>query len=89
MMTMTWAADDSQGERFETARGFYVTCYRARKRPGATIKGFQKAFRRIPMRQLGALAEGVRQELRNRYASRLTVEGFEPMGCDGSRLECP
>src|ERR687889_1690234 len=35
MMAMTWAAGDSQSERFETARGFYVTCYQARKRPGA------------------------------------------------------
>src|SRR4051794_25738035 len=31
---MTWAAGDSQAERFERARGFYVASYEARKRPG-------------------------------------------------------
>jgi hypothetical protein len=89
MMAMTWTAGDSQAERFETARGFYVTCSHARKRPGATIQGFQKALSRIPIRQFQALAAGVRQEIRTRYAQRLLVEGFEPMGCDGSRIECP
>ena len=41
MMAMTWAAGDSQPERFETARGFYVACFRARRRPGKSIQGFQ------------------------------------------------
>jgi hypothetical protein len=36
-MAMTWAAGDSQAERFETARGFYVASYAARKRPGKTL----------------------------------------------------
>jgi hypothetical protein len=89
MIAMTWTAGDSQPERFETARGFYVACYTARKRPGKTLEGFQKALHRIPMRQFRALAAGVRQEIRNRYAARLLVDGFEPMGCDGSRIECP
>jgi hypothetical protein len=89
MIAMTWTAGDSQGERFETARGFYVASYAARKRPGKTLEGFQKALRRVPMRQFRALAAGVRQEIRHRYAARLLVDGFEPMGCDGSRIECP
>jgi hypothetical protein len=89
MIAMTWTAGDSQGERFETARGFYVACYAARKRPGKTLEGFQKALRRVPMRQFRALAAGVRQEIRTRFAGRLLVDGFEPMGCDGSRIECP
>jgi len=41
------------------------------------------------MRQFRALAAGVRQEIRSRFAGRLLVDGFEPMGCDGSRIECP
>ena len=52
---MTWAAGDSQPEKFETARGFYVASYRARKRPGRTIQGFQKALARLPLRPLRAL----------------------------------
>jgi hypothetical protein len=89
MMAMTWAAGDSQSERFETARGFYVACHTGRKRPGKTIEGFHKALARIPMRRLRALAAGVRHQIRARMGSRLLVDGFEPMGCDGSRIECP
>jgi hypothetical protein len=89
MIAMTWSAGDSQPERFETARGFYVACRAARKRPGKTLEGFQKALARVPMRPLRALAAGVRREIRTRFAGRLLVDGFEPMGCDGSRIECP
>jgi hypothetical protein len=89
MMAMTWTAGDSQPERFEVARGFYIACYQARKRPGKTLEGFQKALSRVPMRQFRALAAGVRQQIRDRYGARLLVDGFEPMGCDGSRIECP
>jgi hypothetical protein len=89
LLAMTWAAGDSQPEKFETARGFYVASYRARKRPGTTIQGFQKALSRLPMRPLRALAAGVRDGIRRHYAQRLLIDGFEPMGCDGSRIECP
>ena len=33
LLAMTWAAGDSQPERFVMARGFYVASYRARRRP--------------------------------------------------------
>jgi hypothetical protein len=89
MIAMTWAAGDSQPEKFAKARGFYVACYDARKRPGKTLAGFQKALRRVPMRQLRALAAGVRQGIHARLGARRLVDGFEPMGCDGSRIECP
>jgi hypothetical protein len=86
---MTWAAGDSQAERFEIARGFYVASYQARRRPGKTLQGFQKALSRIPVRQFRVLADGVRHQIRVRFAERLMIDGFEPFGCDGSRLECP
>jgi hypothetical protein len=89
VLAMTWAAGDSQAEKFQTARGFYVASYEARKRPGKTVQGFQKALSRVPMRQFTALAAGVRDQIRLRSAQRLLVDGFEPMGCDGSRIECP
>jgi hypothetical protein len=31
----------------------------------------------------------VRREIRRRFADLLLVDGFEPVGCDGSRAECP
>ena len=89
MLALTWAAGDSQEEKFETARGYYVASHEARKRPGKILQGFQKALSRVPMRQLKALAAGVRRQIRLRFAERLLVDGFEPMGCDGSRIECP
>lgn len=88
-LAMTWASGDSQEERFETARGFYVAAYRARRRPGKTLQGFQKALSRLPMRQLRVFSAGVRDQIRRRFGERLLIDGFEPMGCDGSRLECP
>lgn len=89
LLAMTWTAGDSELERFEAARGFYVMSYEGRKRPGKTLAGFQKALARIPMRQLWALAQGVRDQIQLRYAERLVIDGFVPMGCDGSRVECP
>ena len=89
LLAMTWAAGDAESERFVAARGFYVMSYEARKRPGKTLAGFQKALTRLPVRQLWALAQGVRDEIRRRYAERLMIGGFVPMGCDGSRIECP
>ncbi len=89
LLGMTWAAGDSQGEQFEAARGFYVMSYEGRKRPGRTLVGFQKALARLSMRQLRALAEGVRNQIQARYAHRLWMDDFVPLGCDGSRIECP
>jgi hypothetical protein len=89
MMSMTWATGDSQPERFEKARAFYVACYQALRRPGKTLVGFQKALGRVPLRLLRALAAGVRQEIHARLGRRRLIDGFEPMGCDGSRIECP
>jgi hypothetical protein len=88
-LAMTWAAGDSQPEKFAAARGFYVLAYQTRKRPGKTIQGFQKALSRLPLRPLRALAAGVRDQIRRHYGPRLLIDGFEPMGCDGSRIECP
>lgn len=89
LLSMTWVAGDSQEERFESARGFYVMCYEARRRPGKTCQGFQKALARLPLRPLRALAAGVRQQILRYYGERLRIDGFIPMGCDGSRVECP
>jgi len=89
LLAMSWAAGEAESERFVAARGFYVMSYEARKRPGRTLAGFQRALARLPVRQLGALAQGVRDEIQRRYGERLMIGGFVPMGCDGSRIECP
>jgi hypothetical protein len=86
---MTWCCGDSLAERFETARAFCVACRPQRKRPGQTVEGFQKAVARLPTGVLRAFAAGLRRQITCIFADRLPVEGFIPLGCDGSRLECP
>jgi hypothetical protein len=89
LLVMTWCCGDSLPERFETARGFYVACYQRKRRPGKTIEGFQKALSRVPTPVLRTVANAVRSRLARVFAARFTVDGFVPLGCDGSRLACP
>ncbi len=87
LVLMTWSCGESQAERFEAAKAFCVVCRPKQKRPGSTIAGFQKALSRLPMPVLRAIVAGVR----GRIAALLPmlVDGWIPLGCDGSQLRCP
>lgn len=89
LLCMTWCAGESLPERFETARAFYVALHQRRRRPGKTFAGFEKALAVLPMPVLRAVAKAVRGRLARVFAGRFTVDGFIPLGCDGSRLACP
>jgi hypothetical protein len=91
LLTMTWWCGDSEGERFAGARAFYVACHQKQRRPGDTLQGFQMALARLPMRVLRALATALRQQFAQRFVDALRIGngGYVPLGCDGSRLECP
>jgi hypothetical protein len=91
LLTMTWCCGDSEGERFATARAFYVSCHQKRRRPGDSLQGFQMALARLPMRVLRALAAALRQQFAQRWVDALRIGkgGYVPLACDGSRLECP
>jgi hypothetical protein len=89
LLTMTWACGDSLPEKFETARGFYVLCREKKRRPGESFQGFQQALEKLPMTVLRTLANGIRRRLEKLLAKRLAVGGFIPLGCDGTRCECP
>jgi hypothetical protein len=89
LLCMTWCAGDSLPERFQTARAFYVALHQRRKRPGQTFAGFTQALERLPLPVLRALATAVRGRLAGVFAQRFWVDGFIPLGCDGSRLACP
>ena len=89
LLVMTWCTGDSQAERFETARAFYVATHQKRKRPGQAVQGFQKALARLPVACLRALAAGTRRRLGADLGDDLVTDGFVALGCDGSRLECP
>jgi hypothetical protein len=89
LLCMTWCTGDSLPERFETARAFYLALHQRRRRPGKTFAGFEKALAALPMPVLRAVASAVRGRLMRVFAARFTVDGFIPLGCDGSRLACP
>src|SRR5229473_585563 len=89
LLCATWACGDSWPERFETAKAFVAVSLPKRRRPGRTVHGFQKALARLPLPVLRAVAAGVRQRLRAALADGGHVDGFVPLGCDGTRLECP
>ncbi len=89
LLLMTWSHGDSQAERFECAKAYCQLCLRKRRNPGKTVQGFQKALARVPLVVLRTLATGVRGVLASRLAMHWYVEGFVPIGCDGSRVECP
>jgi hypothetical protein len=88
LLAMTWSLGDSAPERFEMARGLVAICRPKRRRAGRTHQGFQKALCRLPMRPLVTLAAAVRRRLDALLGESLVVDGFVPLGCDGSRLEC-
>jgi hypothetical protein len=89
LLLLTWSCGDSHAERFETARAFCAVCLPRRRRPGRTVQGFHKALAQVPLAALRAVAAGLRQRLAARLADRWVYDGFVPIGCDGSRLECP
>src|SRR6266545_3357009 len=89
LLLMTWSHGDSQAERFECAKAYCQVCLHKRRNPGKSVQGFQKALARLPMGVLRVLAAGMRGMLATRLADHWRVEGFVPIGCDGSRVECP
>jgi hypothetical protein len=89
LLLMTWTTGNSENERFETARAFYVACRQHAKRPGKSLQGFQQALAKLPLPVLYALLAGVRQALQHRFQRYWRHDGFLVLACDGSRLECP
>jgi hypothetical protein len=89
LLFTTWCCGDSHAERFEIAKAFCVVCLPRRRRPGKTVQGFQKGLARLPARALRVLAAGVRRTLVHRLGKRCYEGAFIPLGCDGSRVECP
>jgi len=85
-----WAASDNPEERFESARAFYVARIApSRRRPGETFEGFLLALTRLPCFVLRAVACALRVRLAQVFSPVWRVDGFIPLGCDGTRLACP
>jgi Transposase DDE domain len=89
VLCMTWCLGDSQPERFETARAFYVVVHPKRRRPGKSFQGFQKALKAVPCSLLRVVADLLRKQLLRRFGSLLHTDGWFVLGCDGTRLRAP
>jgi hypothetical protein len=89
LLCLTWCCGDSQAERFETAKSFVVVCLPKRRRPGKTVQGFHKALARLSLTVLRALGAGLRRRILELLTVGWQQDGFVPIGCDGTRLECP
>src|SRR5271166_1575768 len=77
-------------DRFVLSRAFYVQIHAPkRQRPGKTFSGFCEAMLRLPMPVWWAFCDAVRSRVFHLLADRMTTEGWLPLGCDGSRMECP
>ena len=87
---MTWCAGETDGDRFVLARAFYVQVHcPKRQRPGKALSGFCQAMLRLPMPVWWAFCDAVRSRVFHLLADRMSREGWLPLGCDGSRMECP
>jgi hypothetical protein len=89
LLGMTWVCGDSLDERFATARAVYVAGNARVRRPGKSLQGFLEALERLPMPVLRALARALRERLGQQFVAGLRLNGWVPMACDGTRLECP
>lgn len=89
LLTMSWGCGDSQEEKFVTARAAYVACHQSTRRPGLTLAGFLLAVARLPLCVLRRFSQGVRQQLDAELVESLRINGWVPVACDGTRLECP
>ena len=89
LMCMTWCTGDSQPERFETARAFYVATHSKRRRPGKTVQGFDKALLALPCKVLHTVARLFRKQILSRFGSLMKTDDWTVLGCDGSRIRTP
>jgi hypothetical protein len=88
LVSLTWCRGETE-ERFQNACDFANAARPKRRRTGVTFTGFQKALARLRMTVLTILARGIRDEFLRQLGPAVLVHGFLPLGCDGTRLECP
>src|SRR5436305_3250753 len=60
-----------------------------RRRSGRTYQGFVAALAKKSDALLSKLADHLRGEVRAVAGERWEYLGFVPIGCDGSKVECP
>jgi DDE family transposase len=87
---MTWCAGETDADRFVLSRSFYIQVHcPKRQRPGKAFSGFCQAMLRLPMPVWWAFCDAVRGRIFHHLADRMMMGDWLPLGCDGSRMECP
>jgi len=89
LVSLSWCSGDTLDNRFQKACDFANAARPKRRRTGVTFAGFQKALARLRMSLFQILARGIRDQFLRQLGPALLCDGFLPLGCDGSRLECP
>lgn len=88
-LVMAWSMADALADRFEQARRCLGRMFPGRRRPGRTYQGFVAALAKKSDALLAKLADHLRGEVRAVAGDRWEHLGFVPVGCDGSKVECP
>ena len=89
MLLMIWHPVGSLREAFGAMREQVVAMYPSRRRPGAHLEGFLKAWRTRSARLLRLLVGTLRVHTQRCAAAAWRWRGWVVLGVDGSRVNCP
>ena len=89
LLLMVWHPAASFREAFSAMREQIIAMYPTRRRPGAHLEGFLKAWRTRSARLLKQLVIGLRSQTQQTAAAYWRWRGWVVLGVDGSRINCP
>lgn len=89
LLLMVWHPASSLREAFGAMREQVIAMYPTRKRPGAHLEGFLKAWRTRSARLLKQLILALRAHTQRTAAGYWRWRGWVVLGVDGSRINCP
>ena len=85
----TGCAGETDADRFVLSRALCDRIMPPSDRTWQDLSGFREAMLRLPMPGWWAFGQAVRSHVFHLLADRMTLEGWLPLGCDGTRIECP
>lgn len=89
VLLMIWHPAGSLREAFTAMREHVVAMYPSRRRPGAHLEGFLKAWQTRSQRLLTLLAATLRVHTQRCAAGGWRWRNWVLLGVDGSRVNCP
>lgn len=89
VLLMVWHSAAAWREAFAAMREQVVAMYPTRRRPGAHLEGFLKAWRTRSKRLLEQLVPTLRTHTQRSAAGAWRWKDWVVLGVDGSRINCP